>query len=109
VILFGGDASNGEKLLASIGIIRKSFPYDVSHIPPSPANLGTRTYIANVPDICAGLSDETSGGVRLGQQPADGDAAITTVSVVTAGSGDTYRIARVYIDRDQAYRFAQYS
>ena len=44
-----------------------------------------------------------------GQQPADGEAAITTVSGVTAGSGDTYRIERVYLDRDQAYRFAQYS
>jgi hypothetical protein len=26
---------------------------------------------------------------------------------VTAGSGDTFRIERVYLDRDDAYRFAQ--
>src|SRR5258705_13517446 len=32
---------------------------------------------------------------------------MTTVYVVTAGSGDTYRIERVYLDRDEAYRFAQ--
>ena len=32
---------------------------------------------------------------------------MTTVSVVTAGSGDTYRIERVYLDRDQAYGFAR--
>ena len=32
---------------------------------------------------------------------------MTTVYVVTAGSGDTYRIERVYLDRDQAYGFAQ--
>jgi hypothetical protein len=32
---------------------------------------------------------------------------MTTVYVVTAGSGDTYRIERVYLDRDQADRFAQ--
>ena len=32
---------------------------------------------------------------------------MTTVYVVTAGSGDTYRIERVYLDSDQAYRFAQ--
>jgi hypothetical protein len=30
-----------------------------------------------------------------------------TVYVVTAGSGDTYRIERVYLDGDEAYRFAQ--
>ena len=27
--------------------------------------------------------------------------------VVTAGSGDTYRIERVYLDGEQAYRSAQ--
>ena len=32
---------------------------------------------------------------------------MTTVYVVTAGSGDTYRIERVYLDRDQVYGFAQ--
>ena len=32
---------------------------------------------------------------------------MTTVDAVTAGSGDTYRIERVYLDRDQAYGFAQ--
>jgi hypothetical protein len=33
------------------------------------------------------------------------EAAMATVYVVTAGSGDTYRIERVYVDRDEAYRF----
>ena len=32
---------------------------------------------------------------------------MTTVYVVTAGGGDTYRIERVYLDSDQAHRFAQ--
>jgi len=32
---------------------------------------------------------------------------MTTVYVLTAGSGDTYRIERVYLDRDHADRFAQ--
>lgn len=32
---------------------------------------------------------------------------MATVYVVTAGSGDTYRIERVYVDRDEADRFAQ--
>ena len=32
---------------------------------------------------------------------------MTTVYVVTAGSGDSYRIERVYLDSDQAYGFAQ--
>ncbi len=32
---------------------------------------------------------------------------MATVYVVTAGSGDTYRIERVYLDGEQAYGFAQ--
>ena len=32
---------------------------------------------------------------------------MATVYVVTAGSGDTYRIERVYLDRDEAYDFAE--
>ena len=32
---------------------------------------------------------------------------MATVYVVTVGSGDTYRIERVYLDADQAYKFAQ--
>ena len=32
---------------------------------------------------------------------------MTTVYVVTAGSGDSYRIERVYLDSGQAYGFAQ--
>ena len=32
---------------------------------------------------------------------------MATVYVVTAGSGDTYRIERVYLDRDPAYEFAR--
>ena len=41
------------------------------------------------------------------QPKAETGTAMTTVYVVTAGSGDTYRIERVYLDRDQAYKFAQ--
>ena len=33
--------------------------------------------------------------------------AMTAVYVLTAGSGDTYRIERVYLDSDEAHRFAQ--
>ena len=32
---------------------------------------------------------------------------MATVFVVTAGRGDTYRIERVYLDSDEAYKFAQ--
>jgi hypothetical protein len=35
------------------------------------------------------------------------EAAMAMVYVVTAGSGDTYHIERVYLDRDQADQFAQ--
>ena len=33
--------------------------------------------------------------------------AMATMYVVTAGSGDTYRIERIYLDSDEAYGFAQ--
>jgi len=32
---------------------------------------------------------------------------MATVIVITVGIGDTYRIERIYLDRDQADRFAQ--
>jgi len=32
---------------------------------------------------------------------------MTTVYVVTAGSGDTYRVERIYLDPEAAYEFAQ--
>jgi hypothetical protein len=48
-----------------------------------------------------------SAAVRLKATSGDGEAAMATVYVVTAGSADTYRIERVYLDRDQAYKFAQ--
>ncbi len=32
---------------------------------------------------------------------------MTTVYVVTAGSGDTYRVERIYLDGDEAHGFAQ--
>jgi hypothetical protein len=32
---------------------------------------------------------------------------VAAVFVVTAGSGETYRIERVYLDGEQAYGFAQ--
>ena len=35
------------------------------------------------------------------------EMVMATVYVVTAGSGDTYRIERVYLDRDEADQFAQ--
>ena len=55
----------------------------------------------------AGLSDVATGGAgRLKPTSGYGEAAMTTVYVVTAGSGDTYRIERVYLDRDEAYGFA---
>ena len=41
---------------------------------------------------------------KVQQTSANG---MTTVEAITAGSGDAYRIERVYLDRDQAYGFAQ--
>ena len=50
-------------------------------------------------------SDESGG--RLKPTSEDGRTAMTTVYAVTAGSGDTYRIERIYLDGDEAYGFAQ--
>jgi hypothetical protein len=47
------------------------------------------------------------GAVRLKLTTETGEAAMATVYVVTAGSGETYRIERVYLEADQAYAFAQ--
>ena len=51
----------------------------------------------------AGLSDVAIGGGRLKPTSGDGEAAMAMVYVVTAGSGDSYRIERVYLDGEQAY------
>ena len=53
--------------------------------------------------VSHGLSDEAMGCWHT-KSPAtsgDGEAAMTTVYVVTAGTGDSYRIERVYLDRDR--------
>ena len=55
-----------------------------------------------------GLSDVAIGCWQtLKPTSGDGEAAMATVYVVTAGSGDSYRIERVYLDSEQAYGFAQ--
>ena len=61
------------------------------------------------PDVRTGLSDVAIGelGTLRVQPPADPGGAMTAVFVVTAGSGDTYRIERVYLDREEADRFAR--
>jgi len=49
-----------------------------------------------------------AGGRRLGPATSGyGEAAMRAVYLVTTGSGDTYRIERVYLDRDEAERFAR--
>ena len=54
-----------------------------------------------------GLSDVAIGCWQTEVHQRRREAAMTTVYVVTAGSGDSYRIERVYLDGDQAYGFAQ--
>ena len=61
----------------------------------------------NVSGVGDGLSNVAIGWWQTKRSNADGEAAMATVYVVTAGSGDTYRIERVYLDRDEADRFAQ--
>ena len=45
--------------------------------------------------------------VRLRPTSGNGERAMATVYVVTAGSGESYRIERIYLDSEQAYGFAQ--
>ena len=54
------------------------------------------------------MSDGTTRVVGLrSSNRRTGEAATATVYVVTAGSGDMYRIERIYLDSEQAYGFAQ--
>ena len=53
------------------------------------------------PNVRAVCRTWPSGVVRLKPTSGDGEAAMATVYVVTAGSGDSYRIERVYLERDQ--------
>ena len=55
----------------------------------------------------AHLSDTWMGSwhTEVGQ-PGTREAAMAMIYVVTAGSGDTYHVERVYLDRDEAYAFA---
>ena len=55
----------------------------------------------------AGLSDMAIGCCQTEAHQRKRGRAMTMVYVITAGSGDTYRIERVYLDGEQAYRFAQ--
>src|SRR6478609_7809764 len=54
-----------------------------------------------------GLSDVAIGCWQNEAHQRRRGTAMATVYVVTAGSGDSYRIERVYLDSDQAYGFAQ--
>src|SRR5258707_8320176 len=61
-----------------------------------------------LPERPRGLSDVAIGGLSDWSPTSEnGEAAMATVYVVTAGSGESYRIERVYLDREQAYGFAQ--
>ena len=59
----------------------------------------------DVPHPYVGRGDE-GGGTEV-QQPTHRGGGDATVYVVTAGSGDMYRIERIYLDSEQAYGFAQ--
>jgi hypothetical protein len=71
------------------------------------SKLGVQTSACNVADVCDGLSDVAIGWWQTKCSNRRTGGAMATVYVVTAGSGDTYRVERVYLDRDQAYTFAQ--
>jgi len=54
-----------------------------------------------------GLSDVAIGCWQNEAHQRRRGTAMATVYVVTAGSGDSYRIERVYLDGEKAYGFAQ--
>jgi hypothetical protein len=73
------------------------------------ANLGAWICAWNLQDVGDGLSNGAMlwWETECSNRRTGGGAGMTTVYVITAGSGDSYRIERVYLDRDQAYGFAQ--
>jgi hypothetical protein len=56
---------------------------------------------------CVGSSDGAIGCWHTEATEDPREAAMATVYVVTAGSGDTYHIERVYLNGDDAYGFAR--
>jgi hypothetical protein len=71
------------------------------------AILAVQISVSRLPASRAGLSDVVIGVCQTGPTSGDGGTAMATVYVVTAGSEDSYRIERVYLDSEQAYKFAQ--
>ena len=64
------------------------------------ANLDTWISTRRLQDVPSGWSGgRWAGTLKSSQTSAN---AMTTVEAITAGSGDTYRIEWVYLDRDQA-------
>ena len=72
-----------------------------------PSSKSRRVDLGQLPFRTSAPVCRTGHGVRapkVQQTSGDGEAAMTTVYVVTAGSGDSYRIERVYLDRDRGLR-----
>ena len=69
------------------------------------ANLDTWISTRRLQDVPSGWSGgRWAGTLKSSQTSANG---MTTVEAITAGSGDTYRIEWVYLDRDQACGLVQ--
>ena len=108
LVSFGVCASNGKKLLASISRRRKKFPVMCLTFGGPTANLDTWISTRCPSGRPFGVVRRAMGaGTLKSSQTSATGTAMTTVDAVTAGSGDTYRIERVYLDRDQAYGFVQ--
>ena len=60
----------------------------------------------DVPQRFVGRGHRAAVRLKSGYQRIR-EAVMATVYVVTAGTGDSYRIERVYLDSGQAYGFAQ--
>ena len=83
-------------------MLRKYFPCEMPHGWPPTANPTRRpkSPLAASPEAPTGLADGAIGCWHTAEvrPPVDMRGAMAPVCVVTAASGDTYRIARVYLD-----------
>ena len=88
-----------------VSILQRLSPCDSTHS-GDPGREPWQRYTA-CPERAVGRTRPSACWHTKAELPADMGTAMTTVYLVTAGSGDTYRIERVYLDSDQAYSFAQ--
>ena len=90
-----------------LSIYCRWYPHDMSREGYQTGKSVTGFKAVAFPDVPPRLDGVVSGSLSDWSPPAEtGEAAMATVYVVTAGSGETHHIERVYLGADLAYGFA---